>query len=129
MVDNTARDYANSSAEPDPAPRPKAQPKPKVQAAPLHKQRVRFSPFERLMSAAIGLLAAGMAAMCVCAQLNVATTQRMYQKTQVQIAQVNKGIANFEQSVSELTDSQRLSSFAQAHGLTVVEGSVKQAVK
>ncbi|WP_155285925.1 cell division protein FtsL [Lacticaseibacillus zhaodongensis] len=129
MVDNTARVYANPDSEPGQTPQPNSQPRPQVQTAPLHKTRVRFSAFERVMTVTLGLLAAGMAGACVSAQVNVATTQRTYQKEQGQIEQVNKGIANFEQAVSELTDSERLSSFAKAHGLTVVEGSVKQAVK
>lgn len=123
MMDNAARVIQTEI----PASKPQTQSHPK--AAPVHKTRVRFSPLEKLLSCTIGLVVLGFAVATVFAQVSVIQTEHSFHDTQVHITKVNTGIANFQQAVSELTDSSRLSAFAKAHGLTVIEGSVKQAVK
>jgi cell division protein FtsL len=123
MMDNAARVTQTEI----PASKPQAKPQP--QAVPVHKTRVRFSPLEKLLSCTIGLVVLGFAVATVFAQVGVIQTQHSFHDTQVRITKVNTGIANFQQAVSELTDSSRLNAFAKAHGLTVIEGSVKQAVK
>lgn len=123
MMDNAARVTQTEIPAPKQAPRPQQRP------AVVHKVHIKFSPLEKLLMMTVGLVALGFAIATVFAQVGVIQTQHTYHDTQVRITKVNKGIANFEQAVSELTDSERLSAFAKAHGLTVVEGSVKQAVK
>ncbi|WDF81676.1 cell division protein FtsL [Lacticaseibacillus pabuli] len=126
MMDNAARVLQSN---PETTATPIRKTSTQTQAVPVHNTRVHVSPFEKLCICSLTIVTMAIAVACVMVQSRITQTTRAYQMTQIKTSQVNHGITNLEQAVSELSDSQRLSAFAKAHGLTVVEGSVKQAVK
>lgn len=123
MMDNTARVLTQTPAQ----EQPRTVAKPKVTATP--RQRVHISPFEKVCAGVLAFAVCGMVVATLGIQASIVQTTRDFQSTQVKTSKENQKIANLEQAVSELTDSERLSAFAKAHGMTVAEDSVKQAVK
>ena len=126
MMDNAARVF-QSNPETTTTSVPKTSTR--TQVCPVHNTHVHVSPVEKLCICSLTIITVAIAVACVMVQSTITQTMRENQMTQIKTTQVNHGITNLEQAVSELSDSQRLSAFAKAHGLTVVEGSVKQAVK
>ncbi|WP_127848883.1 cell division protein FtsL [Lacticaseibacillus hulanensis] len=130
MVDNTARALdPQTTLQPQQNPKqaPKKQAAPSVQVQP--QKHVAFSPVERLLVCAIGVAVTAIAILCLFAQFGLSGARRTLQDTQEKISQTSTQIDTYQQSVSELSDSARLTAFAKAHGLTVIEGSIKRAVK
>ncbi len=127
MVDNTARVLNPQPVQPE-TPQTTTQVSPRIQSAPKTKH-VAYSPIERVLIGAIALAVTALAILCLFAQFGLSGAQRTLQDTQTKISQASTQIDTYQQSVSELTDSSRLTAFAKAHGLTVIEGSIKRAVK
>jgi cell division protein FtsL len=122
MMENTARQFTEY-AEPIPAPKPHVEPVPVPVAAPRH---IAFSPLERLLSVCCGLAAVAMSLLFLTAQDTLASANRQYQDLQTQIVAENSHVDDYKQTIGELTNSARLSTFAKAHGLTVIEGNIKR---
>lgn len=128
MVDNTAR---NLDPEPlqqsAPIGAPKKQSQPQI--APVPSKHVAFSPMERLLVCAIGIAVTVIAILSLFAQFGLSGARRTIQNTQAEASRTATQIDTYQQSVSELSDSARLTAFAKAHGLKVIEGSIKKAVQ
>ncbi len=126
MLDNTARQLDMMQPEPTPAA-PKAAPTPQQapQAAPKH---VPFSPLERLATLALGLIMVGFCLFYLTGQMTLANMDRSYQQVQRNITTSKHDIADAKQNIGELSNSNRLTSYAKAHGFTVIEGNIKRAV-
>ncbi|MFD1392998.1 hypothetical protein ACFQ3L_05255 [Lacticaseibacillus jixianensis] len=126
MVDNTARqlDLLEPRRE-EPHVQPQTAPKPQPESAP----KVAFSPLERLLSVFLGLVAVGFCLCYLTASMHLANLTRSYQNVQAQVTAQKRIIADDKQTVGELSNSDRLNSYAQAHGFAVIEGNIKHAVK
>lgn len=129
MVDNTARALDPQTLQPAAPKQPQKKVAPKVQVQAKPSKHVAFSPLERVLVCTIGIAVAAIAIMCLFAQFGLSGAQRTLQNTETKIAATTARIDTYQQSVSELSDSARLTAFAKAHGLTVIDGSIKQAVK
>lgn len=126
IVDNTAR-MLDPQTQPQQAPKKQQKTAPVVQPQP--SKHVAFSPLERVLVCTIAIAVTTIAILCLFAQFGLSGARRTYQNTQTKISQTATQIDTYQQSVSELTASSRLTAFVKAHGLTVVNGSIKQAVK
>lgn len=125
MLDNTARQLAPQAVPktpPAPAQAPHQAPKVKPQAA-------SFSPFERVLVCACGLLALVMCLFYLGGQNQLANSNRTYQDVQTKIATQSQHVTDLKQTIGELSNSSRLNNFAKAHGLTVIEGNIKRVNK
>lgn len=125
MMDNAARQMMPEETAPQLAPTPKAQPTPVSVPAAL-PQRIAWSPLERLLSVACGLAVVAFCLLFLTAQNTLANTNRHYQDLQAQIATQNSHVDDYKQTIGELTNSDRLSNFAKAHGFAVIEGNIKR---
>jgi cell division protein FtsL len=127
MLDNTARQLQEPvPAAPQPAPKPQAAP----QTAPQPAVNPRtFSPFERVLSALCGVVAVGVCLLYLGGLTHLANTDRTYQDVQARIATQNQSVTDLKQTIGELSNSNRLSNYAKAHGLTVIEGNIKRVTK
>ncbi len=125
MVDNTARQL--DMLEPQRREAPQA--RPKVQPATQPATKVAFSPLERLLSVVLGLVAVGFCLCYLTASMHLANLTRTYQTVQNQVTVQKRIIADDKQTVGELSNSDRLNSYASAHGFAVIEGNIKHAVK
>ncbi|WP_407891732.1 cell division protein FtsL [Lacticaseibacillus sp. N501-2] len=127
MQESTARQLRPEVVDPIIQPQTPPQKAPDVQAAPRPSRR--FSPFERVLSAICGLAACATCLLFLNAQTQLDTNNRTYQDVQAQIATQNQSVADLKQSVGELSNSSRLSAYAKAHGLTVIEANIKRVNK
>lgn len=127
MVDNTARqlDMLEPQRRETPNVQPQTQPKPQVQARP----KVAFSPLERMLSVVVGLVALGFCLCYLTASMHLANLTRSYQNVQAEVTTQKRVITDDKQTVGELSNSDRLNSYAAAHGFSVIEGNIKHAVK
>ncbi|MFD1483718.1 cell division protein FtsL [Lacticaseibacillus baoqingensis] len=127
MLDNTARQLQDPMpAAPQSAP--ELQKKPQAPAKPAVNPKA-FSPFERVLSAVCGIAAVGVCLLYLSGQTQLANTNRTYQDVQAQIATQNQSVTDLKQTIGELSNSNRLSNYAKAHGLTVIEGNIKRVTK
>ncbi len=125
MLDNTARQLA-----PQPTPAIPKAPAQAPQSVPEVKpQATSFSPFERVLVCACGLLVAVMCLLYLGGQNQLANSNRTYQDVQTKIATQSQSVTDLKQTIGELSNSNRLSNFAKAHGLTVIEGNIKRVNK
>lgn len=124
MLDNTARQLAAPAPQ---APAPQAAPPqaPEVVAVP----KTRFAPFERVLAALCGLAACVLCLLYLNTQNQLANANRTYQDVQAKIATQDQSVTDLKQTIGELSNSNRLSSFAKAHGLTVIEKNIKRVNK
>lgn len=127
MQDNTARQLV--APAPNEAPSPQAVPHqaPKVVAVP--KPKPRFAPFERVLAALCGMAACVLCLLYLNTQNQLANANRTYQDVQAKIATQDQSVTDLKQTIGELSNSNRLSSFAKAHGLTVIEKNIKRVNK
>ncbi|WP_054663591.1 hypothetical protein [Lacticaseibacillus camelliae] len=125
MVDNTARQL--DMVEPKRRETPHVQPHVKPAAKPSTK--VAFSPLERLLMVFVGMVAVGFCLCYLTASMHLANLTRTYQNVQNQVTVQKRVIADDKQTVGELSNSDRLNSYASAHGFAVIEGNIKHAVK
>ncbi|WP_461213501.1 cell division protein FtsL [Lacticaseibacillus sp. GG6-2] len=125
MLDNTARQLA-----PQPTPTTPTAPVQTPQHIPEAKpQATSFSPFEKLLVCACGILATVMCLFYLGGQNQLANSNRTYQDVQAKIATQNQNVTDLKQTIGELSNSNRLNNFAKAHGLTVIEGNIKRVNK
>lgn len=124
MMDNTARQLAPAIESPKPHLAPTPTPTPA--SAP---KRIAWSPLERALCVCCGLAVVALSLLFLTAQDALASSSRQYQDLQTQIATENSHVDDYKQTIGELTNSARLSTFAKAHGLTVIEGNIKRVNK
>lgn len=124
MMDNTARVLTQTPEQLEqPAATPRATPKTQTHT------RVHVSAFEKLCYFGLAVVACAVAVLTLNLQTSIADMNRTTQSLSHSTVVETRKIDNLEQAVSELTSADRLSAFAKAHGLTISEDSVKQAVK
>ena len=127
MQESTARQLDPVVVEPLQQPQTTPKQAPQVQAAPSPSKR--FSPFERVLSGICGLAACALCLLFLNARTQLDANTRTYQDVQTKIATQNQSVTDLKQSVGELSNSSRLSSYAKAHGLTVIEANIKRVNK
>ena len=93
------------------------------------KSKVALSKFEKLMIGAVTCVAVAMMMVLVHTSVNVSSSQRQLQDIQANITKIQTANVDLQQEVSELTSSDRLTTFAKQNGLTFIDGNVRNVTK
>lgn len=99
-------------------------PQSNIQPQP-HKQRLPFSPFEKMLMAVCALVIFIMMASVVKTQLTVSQQQQNLQNLQSKVSKVKQENTNDQQKIENLTSQSRLSQLAEQYGFTDANSSVR----
>ncbi|MCI2171304.1 cell division protein FtsL [Schleiferilactobacillus perolens] len=126
MIEQKELNWGQGGAAParKEAPAPKQQPNPVPAAQPV-PGRVPLNGLERVLIAAIALISGICMLTIVSMQVGLTTTQRQYQNVTATVADKRSQNNDLQQEIGELTSSQRLNEFAKSHGLTLIEGNIR----
>lgn len=127
-MDNTARkNYSEAQVQ---SPEQQPQQQPKIQQHPLASDaKVPLSVVERLAMIVGGLVIIGLMITLVSAKIAVGNSQRQLQSINTEITNFKTHNADLKQEIGTLNSSDRLQQFAQKHGLTFNEQSVRNISK
>lgn len=128
MIEQKDLNWGQGSAVPQrkEVPTPHQQPQAQPQAIP---KRVPLSGLERVLITTIAAVCGFFMITLVSTQVGLTTTQRQYQNLTTTINNKKSQNNDLQQEISELTSSQRLNEFAKAHGLTLIEGNIRNIGK
>lgn len=128
MIEQKDLDWGQGSAalQRKAAPTPQAAPQSAPAAVP---RRVPLNGWERLLVAAIVGVCGFFMLTIVSVQVSVTTTQRQYQNVTATVNDKKSQNNDLQQEIGELTSSERLNAFAKAHGLTLIEGNIRNISK
>lgn len=126
-MDNTAKKNYSEVELQSPA-QPEKQPE--IQNDPqVLEAKVPLSIFERLAMMVGGLVIVGLMISLVSAKIAVGNSQRNLQSINTEVSDLKTQNADLKQEVGTLNSSDRLQQFAQKHGLTFNEQSVRNISK
>lgn len=126
-MDNTARkNYSEAQVQVPEQP----QKQPEIQNRPMPSDaKVPLSMVERLAIVIGGLVVVALMIALVSAKISVGNSQRHLQSINTEITNFKTHNADLKQEIGTLNSSDRLQQFAQKHGLTFNEQSVRNISK
>lgn len=125
LNDNTVR-----KIQPTPQQAPQSQPQvtPKPQAKPQGK-RLALNGVERVIIGIIGAVVVALMVLVVQTTASVAKNQRELQNIQAQTSKAKATNIDLKQEISELSSSDRLTTFAKKNGLSFNDANVRNITK
>ncbi|GKQ42853.1 cell division protein FtsL [Companilactobacillus sp. RD055328] len=124
-MNNTARDF-ELYEQPQTIQQPKRQQEPEKQS---RVKRVPISRVEGLLLASLGLVTMALMIALVSVKVSITVSQQQLQKVNTSVDTITSKNVDLRQEVGELTSSQRLTEYAQAHGMTLSDNNVRNVTK
>ncbi|MCD2255316.1 cell division protein FtsL [Agrilactobacillus fermenti] len=128
-MDNAAKkNYDSSQTQVSSETQTQVTQQPEVQNIPL-ESKVPFSLFERIAIISCCVMTVLLMVGLVSSKIALADSQRTLQRVNAKVSQVKSNNTDLKQEIGTLNSSDRLQSFAKAHGLSFNEQAVRNVAK